>query len=337
MNLIATLVIGFSVIASVILYMTYAFFLHNVNKSLRALLTGALLLGGLSVLQLGHLDFIQQGTEPLASVVYRIWLFMTPSMFYLFSRSILFDETKFSVGALVHLASLLLLLIPKVEIAISILFCIGTGYSLWLGQVIYSLRNTRRRSGFELFFVSFFSLLAVGVLVLGFSLPYIDPAYFYHFYIFSIGAALMLVVAALLSFPELLIDLAEATKASYANSTLNGIDVAAKKQGLEQLMQVDKVYQDQDLSLASVAEHLQLSTHQLSELINTHFRMSFSRFVREYRIREAERLLLEEPTTSVLAISLEVGFKSQSNFYAAFKQTTGKSPGAYRRPNQKPH
>ena len=152
----------------------------------------------------------------------------------------------------------------------------------------------------------------------------------YVFYSFGIGLALVLVVATLLSFPELLGELAEAAKLSYSSSTLNDVDVPEKKRQLDNLMSLENVYQQEDLSLASLADAVQLGTHQLSELINTEYGMSFSRYVREHRIREAQRLLKEEPGASILSISMEVGFKSQSNFYAAFKEITGKSPGTYR-------
>ncbi|NKB98873.1 MAG: hypothetical protein GKR90_10330 [Pseudomonadales bacterium] len=65
MNLLTTLTIGFSVIAVFVLYTTYVFFLHNVNKSPRALVTAALLLLGLAGLQLGHLDYINSQIDPL--------------------------------------------------------------------------------------------------------------------------------------------------------------------------------------------------------------------------------------------------------------------------------
>ena len=330
MHLASTLLIGFSVVASGILFVTYAFFLHNVNKSAFALITGALLLLGLAQLQLGHLDFINAGSDLLNSLSYRIWLFTTPSMFYLFSRSILFGESRLNVSMLVHLAPVLLIFISTIEVSMSILFCIGTGYSLWLTQVIYTLRGTRKRFKFELFFLALFTLMAIGVLILGFSLPYMEVTYFYYFYSFSIGVALILVVATLLSFPELLSELAEAAKLSYSSSTLKDINVLEKKRQLEILMNVEQLYQQEDLSLGMLAESLQLSTHQLSELINSHYKISFSRYVREHRVHAAEKLLIEEPNASILSISLEVGFKSQSNFYVAFKEITGKSPGTYR-------
>ena len=52
--------------------------------------------------------------------------------------------------------------------------------------------------------------------------------------------------------------------------------------------------------------------------------------MRSTRVEAAKKLLVAEPNSSVLSISLETGFKSQSSFYAAFKDITGKSPGAFR-------
>jgi transcriptional regulator GlxA family with amidase domain len=66
-------------------------------------------------------------------------------------------------------------------------------------------------------------------------------------------------------------------------------------------------------------------------LINTHFEISFSRYLRQVRVERAKVLLQSEPNASILSISLETGFRSQSNFYAAFKEITGKSPGIYRK------
>lgn len=331
MNLLATLIVGFSVISAIVLYCAYALFLHNVNKSPRALATAALLLLGLSFLQLGHLNYINTGADQLASFSYRFWLFMTPSMFYLFSRSILFEETRVTWLTLAHVAPVLLVFVDYIGVTVAILFCIGTGYSLWLTQVIYNLRSTRPRSSFELFFLGLFTLIAIVVLILGFSLPYMHAGYFYYSYAFGIGFALVMVVGVLLSFPDLLGELAEAAKLSYAASTLNDVNLEAKKQLLEQVMVRDKIYQDEGLSLATLAQAVQLNPHQLSELINSEFEMSFSRYVREHRVREAQRLLKDEPKASILSISMEVGFKSQSNFYAAFKEITGASPGSYRK------
>ena len=256
-------------------------------------------------------------------------------MFYFFSRAILFPESETSPFMLIHLAPILLIFFVRPEITVPILFLIGTGYSLWLTNIIFNLRVQRKRSDFELFFLAIFTVIAVLVLLLGFSLPYIDNGYFYLFYSNSIGLAFIVIVVVLLSFPDLMIELSEAAKLSYATSTLKDINVSVKLQQLETLMIAEKIYQNENLSLSSLADALQLTIHQLSELINTQFDVSFSRYIREQRIKEAKRLLADEPNSSVLAVSMETGFKSQSNFYAAFKEITGMSPGGYRKNSHK--
>jgi len=96
-------------------------------------------------------------------------------------------------------------------------------------------------------------------------------------------------------------------------------------------MEVDKLYLNEDLSLGHLAGQMEISTHQLSEFINTRFKKSFSKLIREYRVEEAKHMLTNEPTASVLSIGLSVGFTSQSNFYTAFREVTNMAPGNYRK------
>ena len=92
----------------------------------------------------------------------------------------------------------------------------------------------------------------------------------------------------------------------------------------------DRLYENENLSLASAAEQLNVSSQQLSELVNTNFDMSFPRYVRQHRVEAAKQLLADEPESSVLSVSLATGFKSQSSFYTAFKEHTGQTPAAFR-------
>lgn len=72
-----------------------------------------------------------------------------------------------------------------------------------------------------------------------------------------------------------------------------------------------RLYQNENLNLAMVAEAMNLSVHQLSELVNVQFGMNFSRYIREQRVEAAKTLLAGEPNSSVSAIGLEIGFKTQ--------------------------
>jgi len=331
MNTFSILNIGFTLFSAAILFVAYAFFLKNVNKSWFALTTCAGLLLSLAGLQLGHLEYFLHGQDVLLTPGYRVWLFITPAMFFYFSRATLLPEAPLHPWLLLHLLPWSFYFWLRAEIAIPLMFVIGMGYGLWLANLIYGLREQRKRFKMEMFFFALFAASAVFVLILGLAMPYVDHAYFYLFYANSIGISFVLIVAALIVFPDVLGDLAEAAKMRYATSTLKDVDVSASLEKLQQLMQQDKLYQNENISLAMLAEAMGLSGHQLSELVNKEFGMNFSRYIREQRVAAAKTLLINEPRASVLSIGLETGFKTQSNFYAAFKEITGMSPGAFRK------
>jgi transcriptional regulator GlxA family with amidase domain len=135
----------------------------------------------------------------------------------------------------------------------------------------------------------------------------------------------------LLAVPDIASKTQEAVAQSYAQSTLGRVDVATKLTELTRLFEVERVHRDEGLSLARVAELMGLSTHQLSELVNAHLGIGFSRLVRQHRVRDAQQMLVAEPRASVLSVGLAVGFASQSTFYVAFKDELGVVPGQYRK------
>lgn len=331
LNILSTVNIGFSLVASLILAICYVVFLQSSNKSNSSVITAILVLSGIGLLQLEHLDFMINSSDPLQSVYYRALLFTIPPLFYFFSRFALFSGYQFKLYSVLHFLPFLTVFFLDKYIAVPAAFLIGTSYCLWLAHIIYSLKNHRKRFEIEFFFFAFFSILAIVVLIFGFSMSFIDNAYFYHFYSNGIALAFMLVTAAFIIYPDLLDEISEAVKLSYTNSTLKNIDVELNAKKLKALMGDSKIYQDENLSLATLAEVMELSNHQLSELINSHFGMSFSKYIRLFRVERAKELLKLEPDSSILSISMETGFKSQSNFYAAFKDITGESPGSYRK------
>ena len=173
------------------------------------------------------------------------------------------------------------------------------------------------------------SLLGLIVLALGFALPYVDDGVFYRVYNIAVGLGIAIMMVALVANPQLIGDLSEAARVKYGASTLGGVDIRAALEKLGRLMSDGKAYQNEDLSLNSLAAEVGLTAHQLSELINSHLGMGFSRYVRERRV-EAAKALLPASSQTILSVSLDTGFRSQSAFYAAFKEITGQSPGDFR-------
>jgi AraC-like DNA-binding protein len=328
---IATLFIGFSVVSLALLFIAYALFFETVQKSRLGIAACFVLCAGLAAVQVEHLAYLQTGADLLQSRLYTGLLLVVPAAFYLFSRDILLPGTTPAARDALHAVPLAVGLFLPLEWVTPAAFTIGAGYSVWLARVVYGMRRNASRFRFEMFFFGLFAVVAVGVLALVISMQWIGPAVFYLAYAISIGLAVFLVTAALLMFPEILGDISEAAKLSYASSTLKGVDVPAKLALLQSLMATDKLYRNENLSLAMLAEAAGLSSHQLSELINTQFGVGFSRYVRERRIEEARRLLTEDRRASALSIGMTCGFGSQSTFYAAFKEVTGESPAAFRK------
>jgi len=303
------------------------------RKTPQAKATCCVLLLGLTGLQLMHALYFA-AAEPLLSYrLYGVTLTLIPPSFYFFSRNILFiEELKTTQWLHVcHAIPPTLALILPIAFLPPLAFTFGTIYTFWFTRVIFKLRGHTQRFKFELFFFGMFAVMALGALVLGLLLPALNPAVFYTAYANAISVALILIVAALIFFPELLSDILLVSELAYAKSRLNGIDTDTKLAELDKLMSLDKQFQNEDLSLSTLADLLELNTHQLSELINSHFGFGFPRYVREQRIKEAKRLLVTEADSSILAISMETGFKSQSSFYTAFKEIVGVSPGQFRK------
>lgn len=330
MTILTLISTGFSIVSAVLLFLAYVIFFKNVNKSWIAVSSCGVLLFALSALQILHYDFLLHDVDLFSLAQYRFWLILVPPMFYFFSRAILLPGSKNGLLDIMHLSPLLFNFIPRYEIAIVLVFLVGTGYSIWFANIIYNLKPQRARFKSEMFFFGFFAVLAVLVLIFGVLVPYIDNAYFFYFYANSISLAFILIVTSLIIFPELLNDIAAVATLSYTSSTLRDVNIEASLEKLEYLMKTDKLYQNEKLNLAMVADAMDMTSHQLSELVNVHFGMSFSRFIREQRIAAAKYLLASQPESPILSISLETGFKSQSNFYSAFKEMTGQSPGDYR-------
>ena len=324
-------VAGFSAISGVLLLLAYALFIRVPGKSIYSVAACVALVAALTAIQIAHLMYFLGGAEPLTHRYYRLALFVAPPAFYSFGRWAILPTESFKPTQLIPLLPILLLLVPRLEIALPILFACGVGYSVWLGRLVYGLRAQRKQFRFEILYFAVMVVLATVVLGLGFSLPYVDHAYFYSFYNHGIGLGLGIMLVALVANPDLIGDLSEAARVRYGTSTLRDVDVDACLAKLDELMTRGKAYQDESLSLASLAGAVGISGHQLSELINSRLGVGFSRYVRECRVKAAKGLLISAPARSILSIGMDVGFRSQSAFYAAFKEATGQSPGDFRR------
>jgi len=338
---ITLLLIGFSIFSALLLCATHLncseYAQSNGKKQSDKFISriaGLLLLVGLALLQIAHFQFLQGNSGFINSAFYVALLFTVAPAFYFFSRDVLKVENTYHPALLLHAIPLAIGIFLPRNFALPLAFFIGTGYVFWLAMIVYGLRTQRKRFRLELVALAAMFMVALMVLLLGVVLPLVSDNFFYTTYASLIGLTFLVATFTVIRFPNITSDVNEAAQAAYAISTLKNEDTNALELKLKQLMEVEKLYSQETLSLSSLAEQMEINTHQLSELINTRFGKSFSQLVREYRIQEAQRMLIEEPKSSVLSIGLSTGFTSQSNFYSAFREITGMPPGNYRKQKQ---
>jgi len=105
------------------------------------------------------------------------------------------------------------------------------------------------------------------------------------------------------------------------------------KERLVEIMETDKPYLDENLSLGDLAERIDLTDKRLSELLNRHLNTNFYDFVNTYRIEAFKQKLSDVrfENFTLLALAFESGFKSKTSFNRVFKKNTGMSPSEYKR------
>jgi AraC-like DNA-binding protein len=118
----------------------------------------------------------------------------------------------------------------------------------------------------------------------------------------------------------------------YARSGLPRKRLPELRERLETLMQMDKPWLENDLTLNDLSERLGVSTHHLSQLLNEEIGMTFFDFINSRRIREVQRCLADPAYggQTILAIALASGFNSKAAFNTVFKQQTGTTPSRFR-------
>ncbi|GAB3935700.1 ABC transporter permease [Mucilaginibacter myungsuensis] len=114
-------------------------------------------------------------------------------------------------------------------------------------------------------------------------------------------------------------------------------DLRQKASWLKNEIKLHGYYQDPDLDLGSLAQKLDMHTHELSRIINTVLKKSFTDLISGYRVRAAINKMRDPAYDhlTLLGIAYECGFNSQSSFNRIFKQVTGKSPQEYKNEHKK--
>jgi AraC-like DNA-binding protein len=324
--------IGFSLVVSALLFLVMTTNTHDLPMPPASRIGGGIMLAGLCHTQWVHFQALRGDGELWGGLAYGLVLAAQSAGFYWLLLGMLRPpkthwhplEWSLPVLPVLAIAALPTRYGPVVALAG------GVVITVHIGKLLYRVRAQRRHFRIELRTLALFGLMALALVGLGFSAPLLGWRAFATAYALLISTGFLLVLYLLLRFPDVARKTEEAVTTAYAVSTLGKVDVERAVTALRRLFEQEHVYRDQDLSLSRLAEQLELSGHQLSELINTQLDTSFPRLVRQYRVEAAKRMLIDEPRASVLSVGLSVGFNSQSTFYSAFKDVIGTVPSRYR-------
>jgi len=119
----------------------------------------------------------------------------------------------------------------------------------------------------------------------------------------------------------------------YMGSKLLQKEIIYLKEKLLELIENEKPYLDSELKLDDLANKLEISSHHLSQIINTGFNSNFNEFINFYRVKEAQKLLRSEQynSYSLEGIALESGFNNRTSFYRVFRKHTGTTPAEFKK------
>ena len=153
-----------------------------------------------------------------------------------------------------------------------------------------------------------------------------------HLYYCSFTITLLVVVFFIFSqrYNEFFSDLEDAiVSARYKTSQIQDLDLKKTHLRLIELMNNEKLYLEEGLTLKKAADKLNLKTYQLSEFLNKHLGYNFRQFVNNFRVEKAARMLLEDSEANILSVAYQVGFNSKATFNTAFQNLKGMAPSDY--------
>ncbi len=94
-----------------------------------------------------------------------------------------------------------------------------------------------------------------------------------------------------------------------------------------------KIYLDPNLKVQHIAQQVGVTTHNISQTINSKAQQPFYDLVNSYRVNHLKRLLVDPQNQhyTILGLGIESGFNSKTSLNRIFKQQTGMSPGEFRK------
>ncbi|MDN3548822.1 ABC transporter permease [Mucilaginibacter aquaedulcis] len=114
-------------------------------------------------------------------------------------------------------------------------------------------------------------------------------------------------------------------------------ELREKGRRLKRMVITERLYEDAELTLASLAQQLALHPHEVSRIINMVFKKNLNDFINEFRVRAVIRKMHDPAYNryNLIGIAYESGFNSKTSFNRVFKEITGQRPASFRESTKK--
>jgi len=103
------------------------------------------------------------------------------------------------------------------------------------------------------------------------------------------------------------------------------------KDRLVYILEVEKIYRQNTISLEILSNKLDTNRHNTSQVINEHFDLNFFELINKYRIKEALDIIKNDThkNMNIIDIAYEVGFNNKVTFNKSFKKILSQTPSQY--------
>lgn len=92
---------------------------------------------------------------------------------------------------------------------------------------------------------------------------------------------------------------------------------------------IEKNYQNENLNVAMIGEHFNMTSNYLSRMFKTQVEEGLHNYIERIRIEKAKELMRNEKL-NILEVAKEVGYTNSKTFIRVFKKIEGTTPGKYR-------
>ncbi len=202
----------------------------------------------------------------------------------------------------------------------------------YLSFIILDIKKNKKEQWMLFFIVPYFIVYLVD------SVPYYftgehDAIPFLESYgIIGLSALLLYIILfKLVVSPKTVLPNRELKK--YKTSSLNEHKVDTYIKEFLRLMDEEKLFMDNSITVNQVAKRMGIPRQHLSEILNIHIKSNFQDFINKRRVEEFVTYLQNDKYANytIMGIANEVGFKSKSSFNTTFKKIHGITPSQYKK------